>query len=32
VDVLVSPPADVQAAAVKALVTYDLQVTTTRLD
>jgi hypothetical protein len=32
VDVLVSPPADVQAAAVAALVTYELEVTTTRLD
>jgi len=32
VDVLVSPPADVQAAPVPALVTYELEVTTTRLD
>ena len=32
VDVLVSPPADVQAAPVNAVVTYELLVTTTRLD
>ena len=32
VDVVVSPPADVQTAPVQAVVTYELEVTTTRLD